>query len=250
MKNDNKNLYLAIGLSILVILGWNYFYGWPQMQRARQAQQQQQAQVAPGAPPVAGITGAASPTITNGQDAGDPQSGRPRSGAVARTGPCGRPAHSARHAQPVRLDRAERRPAIDDVSLKNYRTTTDPNSPIIELPLAFGFAASVLRRDRLSWVSRAPTSPLPGPDTVWTADADKMTTDKPLTLTWNNGQGLTFKRAITVDDQYMFVVKDSVDNAGTAPVTLFPLFARLPPRQARDLQLRRAARGPHRRRRR
>ena len=46
MFNENKNLILAIGLSVLVLIGWNYFYGVPQMERQRQAQQataQQQA---------------------------------------------------------------------------------------------------------------------------------------------------------------------------------------------------------------
>ena len=41
-------------------------------------------------------------------------------------------------------------------------------------------------------------------------------------MTWNNGQGLTFSRTISVDDQYMFTVKDAVANAGTGPVTVFP----------------------------
>ena len=36
MKDDQKNLYLAIALSILVIVGWNYFYGAPQMEKSRQ----------------------------------------------------------------------------------------------------------------------------------------------------------------------------------------------------------------------
>ena len=66
MNSDNKNLYLAIALSVLVIIGWNYFYGWPQMQRARQAQIQAQT-VENRVPPPTGVTGAASPAITNGR---------------------------------------------------------------------------------------------------------------------------------------------------------------------------------------
>ena len=34
----------------------------------------------------------------------------------------------------------------------------------------------------------------------------------PVTLTWDNGQGLVFTRTIAVDDQYMFTVTDSVAN--------------------------------------
>ncbi|VFU07490.1 protein of unknown function [Methylocella tundrae] len=48
MTKDSRNLYLAIGLSCLVIVGWSYFFA-PKPDRARQFPQQQ-AQTAPGAP--------------------------------------------------------------------------------------------------------------------------------------------------------------------------------------------------------
>ena len=44
---------------------------------------------------------------------------------------------------------------------------------------------------------------------------------KPVTLTWDNGQGLVFKRMISVDDEYLFTVKDSVENKAGSPVTLY-----------------------------
>ena len=40
-ETDNKNLFLAIGLSILVIVGWNYFYAGPQVERQRQQEARQ-----------------------------------------------------------------------------------------------------------------------------------------------------------------------------------------------------------------
>ncbi len=46
--------------------------------------------------------------------------------------------------------------------------------------------------------------------------------DRPVTLTWDNGEGLEFRRTIAVDDKYMFTLKDEVLNKGTAPVTLYP----------------------------
>src|SRR3954468_5325212 len=54
MREDNKNLLLAIVLSVVVLIGWNYFYGVPQMQQQKQAQQTQPtapAQAAPAAIP-------------------------------------------------------------------------------------------------------------------------------------------------------------------------------------------------------
>ena len=43
-----------------------------------------------------------------------------------------------------------------------------------------------------------------------------------MTLTWDNGQGQVFRRVISVDDKFMFTVKDSVENKGSAPVTIHP----------------------------
>jgi YidC/Oxa1 family membrane protein insertase len=43
-----------------------------------------------------------------------------------------------------------------------------------------------------------------------------------VTLSWDNGEGLEFNRTISVDDRYLFTLKDEVNNTGNAPVTLYP----------------------------
>ena len=57
---------------------------------------------------------------------------------------------------------------------------------------------------------------------MWTADKTSLTPGSPVTLTWENEQGLVFRRTISVDDKFMFTVKNAVENRGTAPVTLQP----------------------------
>src|SRR6267143_1330191 len=67
--NDQKNTILAIVLSALVLIGWQIFFGMPQVEKQKQAAQQQQQQQqqpqqpqtqappgAPGAPPQQGGT--------------------------------------------------------------------------------------------------------------------------------------------------------------------------------------------------
>ncbi len=63
---------------------------------------------------------------------------------------------------------------------------------------------------------------MPGPDTLWTAAGGPLTPTAPVTLTWDNGAGLLFTRTITIDENYMFTVRDAVKNTGTAPVSLSP----------------------------
>ncbi len=221
MTDDNKNVYLAIALSILVIIGWNFFYGWPQMQKGRQAQSQSQAQLsgqvpAPPAQPGAGPATAALPGVP-----GIPAPGAvadavlTREAAVAATPRV--PLDNRNLAGSINLKGGR----IDDVSLKAYRETTDPNSPIIQLLSPSGSPKPFYAE--LGFVPQpGSTVVLPGHDTVWAADGDRLTADKPLTLTFDNGQGLVFRRVISVDDQYMFTVADSVANNGNDPVTLFP----------------------------
>ena len=62
---------------------------------------------------------------------------------------------------------------------------------------------------------------LPTTETLWTADKDTLTPAQPVTLSCDNGQGLVFKRKISIDDEYLFTVEDSVENKADKPVTLY-----------------------------
>jgi YidC/Oxa1 family membrane protein insertase len=58
---------------------------------------------------------------------------------------------------------------------------------------------------------------------VWSqVGAGSLAPGRPITLRWDNGQGLEFRRTISVDDKYLFTLKDEVANNGAAPVSLFP----------------------------
>ena len=74
------------------------------------------------------------------------------------------------------------------------------------------------------WVPAAGTNAaMPGPETVWKQQSSgALGVGHPVTLTYDNGQGLVFTRTISVDDRYLFTVKDDVANNGGHAVTLFP----------------------------
>lgn len=219
MKEDNRNLLLAITLSVVVLLGWQFFYGVPQMEKQKQiAQQNQQTQtqtVPPGstavpAPSVPGQTGAAVPAAVPATPAVET-----REQALARSPRV--KIDTPKIAGSISLTGAR----IDDISLKAYRETVDPNSPIIVLLSPLG-GPNAYYSD-FGWVGAPGTStPLPNASTVWTADAQVLKPSTPLTLSWDNGQGLTFKRIVNIDENAMFSIRDEVENKGGAPVTLFP----------------------------
>ena len=110
---------------------------------------------------------------------------------------------------------------IDDVVLTKYRKTEAPNSPDVRLFAPLGTKHPYYAQ--YGW-SAAPgeTVKLPGADTVWTASAQELTPAHPVTLSWDNGAGLTFHIVLSIDDNYMFAVSQQVTNASAAPVKLFP----------------------------
>ncbi|MGL1386215.1 membrane protein insertase YidC, partial [Vibrio parahaemolyticus] len=66
------------------------------------------------------------------------------------------------------------------------------------------------------WIAKDASVKLPGSTTVWTAPAGaSLTSTTPVTLTWDNGQGLRFSREISIDQNFMFSVKDTVSNTGS-----------------------------------
>src|SRR5690348_15236879 len=110
---------------------------------------------------------------------------------------------------------------LDDLVLTKYRETLAPNSPNVRLlePLSDPQPYYV----QYGW-SAAPGAQvkLPGNDTIWTSSGDTLSTGHPVTLSWDNGEGLRFQIAFSVDDDYMFTVQQSVRNTGGSAVTLYP----------------------------
>jgi YidC/Oxa1 family membrane protein insertase len=111
---------------------------------------------------------------------------------------------------------------IDDLSLVQFRETVDPNSPPIVLYSPSGSANPYYAE--FGWVaSSGSTVRLPDQNTVWQQESiGALTPASPAVLKYDNGEGLTFRRTISVDDRYLFTIKDEVTNVGNAPVTLYP----------------------------
>jgi YidC/Oxa1 family membrane protein insertase len=110
---------------------------------------------------------------------------------------------------------------FDDLTLAKYHETVDPKSPEVVLLSPSGTANPYLAE--FGWVAAEPGNiKLPGPDTLWKSSGGPLTPTQPVTLTWDNGQGLIFTRTISVDQNYMFAVHDEVHNASDTPVRLLP----------------------------
>ena len=110
---------------------------------------------------------------------------------------------------------------VDDLTLAKYRETVEPNSPEIVLLNPPGTKDAYYAD--FGWLADANAKlKLPGPDTQWSSADTALSPDHPVTLTWDNGEGLTFTRSFELDKNYMFTVTDAVKNTGGATAQLYP----------------------------
>ena len=222
---DQKNTLLAIVLSAFVLIGWQYFIGLPQMEKQKQeallkAQQQQQQQVQqPGQPvPVPGTAPGqtASPQLPGQGGAPTPSQQVTREAVIAASPRI--TIETPRMRGSIALKGAQ----VDDLALIQYRETVDPKSPPIVLLSPAGSPHPFYAE--FGWATDAGAAvKVPGRDTVWTrSGSGPLDAGKPVTLTWDNGEGLQFRRIISVDDQYLLTVESQIVNNGSAAVTLYP----------------------------
>ena len=217
-SEDMRNLFLAVALSILVMAAWQYFYAGPLYQREHQAQMQAQAQAQ------AQANAAAKSEPGSPAQAGGSAPGAPAAPGAAGTETVG---EALAAEQRVAIDTPSLGGSIDlkggeldDLVLKDYHETIDKKSPLIRLFSPSGAPNAYWAETGFVSGSGVKT---PNRDTVWTADVKTLTQDQPVTLTWDNGAGLVFKRVIAVDDKYMFTITDSVVNSGAEAASVRPM---------------------------
>jgi YidC/Oxa1 family membrane protein insertase len=219
MSQETKNVIIATCLSLLVVLAWDKFYAAPQFEKQRQIQAEMQRRQAPSAQ--AQGQQASQSTEPKGPRSNTPVPAAPAVIKKSREEALAENPRVKIDARAVYGSIALKGARIDDVSFKDYRETVDPKSPNIILLSPLGSPYPYYAE--WGYIPDPGTSlTLPGPDTLWQADRDTLTEQSPVTLTFDNGQGLVFRRKIAIDDRYMFTVTDSVENNSTQPATVHP----------------------------
>jgi YidC/Oxa1 family membrane protein insertase len=190
--NDQKNLFIVIFLSLAILLGFQYFFSSSEKTTVQPAPQPiQQA-----------------PTAQVAQKLS-------RQEALTAT-PQRLPITSSSIRGSLNLEGA----LLDDLTLVKYQETVDSHSP--EIVLLSPLTSPQAYFARFGWNSTQANLLLPNEKTVWKTTDTALTPQTPITLTWDNGQGLVFQQIISVDDNYMFTIAQQVTNTGTAPIVLNP----------------------------
>jgi YidC/Oxa1 family membrane protein insertase len=216
--DDKRNWITAILLSAAILLGWNFvaqkFFPTPTKPDVTKtvAGSPTAATATPGTPATPSATGAApaAPAV---------QAIVPVETAVASTNRV--PIETPALAGSINLVGAR----IDDVTLTKYRQTIKKNAPPVRLFAPGNTKAAYFAS--VGWAAQGVQ--VPGPNTVWTATGAKLTPTTPVTLSWANATGQTFRIEYSIDADYLITAKQSMANSGAAPVSAssFALIDRL-----------------------
>ena len=214
MNSDNRNLLLAVALSMAVLFGWQILVVGPEMEK--EALQQQLLAEQREEQPV--------------EDIGTPQATATANQLVTRTTP------SAANETATGIDDTAKRividapmvngsfslqgARIDDVVLTGYRKTQEAGSENIH------FLKKISSNNpffaEFGWAVSDSQQPMPGADTLWSASGYVLSPAKPVTLTWDNENGLVFNRTIAINDDYLITFDDVITSSLDTALTVFP----------------------------
>ena len=213
MDSQNKNLLLATALSFVVILIWFVLFPPPE-----QAPQEQET-IAETAPAESG-DGVASAPGTAPDPGGSDLAANTEAGSPAATTEAPRlQIDTPRIEGSISLTGGR----LDDLRLKDYHVEVDPDSPIVQILSPVGSDNPYYALYGWAPGSGLGLDAVPGANTAWEiAEGDTLTTESPVTLEWQSPAGLTFRREISVDENYMFTVTQSVENTSDATVSAAP----------------------------
>ncbi len=109
---------------------------------------------------------------------------------------------------------------IDDISFKKHKQKVEDGKNIIFLnpsDTENGFYIET------GWTSIGNKIKVPTKDSVWTVKGNKTLSDSsPIVLEWNNKEGVTFEKRIELDNKYLFKISQKVKNNSSSSINLFP----------------------------
>jgi len=208
---DQRNVILAVVLSTCILLGYQWLFAGKDAAKQAQQAAQQATTSSTGAP--------AAPSNLSAGSIGAP-TGTPVDVVQDRS---------------VILNKTQRvfiknenlvgsidlkGARFDDITLSQYKETIEEDSPNVSLLSPEGTAKPYFAE--FGWSVADSAIKVPGPDSQWTASSSELTPSTPVELRWDNGQGITFVRIISVDDKYVFTINQRVENKSNQPLTLYP----------------------------
>ncbi len=218
---ENKNLLLAVVLSLAIVLGYEAFvlssYEEPVAISQPDGSETTIAQTDPDLPSASDVAtegGLTGPSVST-EDGG-------LTGQITR-------AEAVAKGPRIQIETPRLRGSIslvgarlDDIELLDYRVENTDESA--NIPYLNPRDMETAYYTTFGWVPGAGVSGIKLPDngSVWQSDRSVLSPGAPVTLTWDNGEGLLFTTRIAVDDDYLFTIYQEVENNAASSLSLHP----------------------------
>ena len=201
---ENRNVIIAVLLSTAILLGWSMYFENPDQAQKRRLE-------------IQGTT----ETQTNIQKPDAPQTAKTNPTKAISRG------DALKEGDRVFIENSNlsgsislRGALIDDIILKNYREALDKNSkPIVVLSPKKSDEGYFVES---GWATTKSDIKVPDNNSIWQIrEGKKLTPTSPVTLEWNNKDGIIFSKKIEVDDKYLFKITETIRNEKNKTIELF-----------------------------
>ena len=201
---ENRNVIIAVILSTAILIGWSMYFENPDEAQRKRLEIQGKTE-----------------TQTNIQKPETPQTTKANPTKAISRG------EALKEGDRVSIENSNlagsislRGAIIDDIVLKNYRETLDKNSkPIVVLSPKKSDEGYFVES---GWASTKSDIKVPDNNSIWQIrDGKKLTPTSPVTLEWNNREGIIFSKKIEVDNKYLFKITETIRNEKNKTVELF-----------------------------
>lgn len=197
---DRRNLVIFLMLALLIWFGFDHFIIKPRLEEARAFQ-------------AAAALAAEEEAVNIAAGVAETQTVRPRAEVLAEGARLKIKTDSISGSFPLSGNR------IDDISLVKYMKDLGGHEEVVLLEPA---GTENPQYAEYGWLGSEGIK-LPDKDTRWNVSGTpELTPATPITMTWDNGQGLRFERTISIDDDYMIRVVQKVVNNSGKKVVLYP----------------------------
>jgi len=198
---DNKNVFVAIALSMSVLLFWGAFFETPKkpIDPKNNQKVEQKSEAGSIAPTIN------QPTIVKNISRED----------------------SIKKDKRIKIENNSivgsinlKGAQIDDISFKNHKQKVEGDKNIIFLNPAEtenGFYIET------GWTSVGNKIKIPTKESVWSVKGNNiLSSNSPIVLQWNNGEGIIFEKKIELDNKYLFRITQQVRNNSNSSIDLYP----------------------------
>ena len=209
-SEDTKNMIMAIALSMAVIFGWQIFFA-PPPEEPTPVQQSADGSVE-------GVTAGSGGATVQGDTATETTTADlTRDEALEKTKRVEVKNDAVFGSISLKGGR------LDDLHLSKYKKTLAPDSGTVTLLNPTGGPHPYYATYGWLRTAEGETGKLPDPNTEWELEkGDTLAPGSPITLKFDNGEGLVFHRTYELDDRYMFTVTQMVENNRDAAVDIAP----------------------------